>query len=170
MSRNDKNEITTLTLLDGVAGCAEIDLPIGRFVRVEGNDALFVVEAGDGCDGCALGLDALEKRPFPCDAFACCESDRRDETDVILRRVADVNEPEARRQLKKRRRQAPFVDLGDLRRALAVYAVDRPVAIRLPDGRKFAVADVRLDRDFEPPEAAPVLLIAGAEQEARNEL
>lgn len=62
---------------------------------------------------------------------------------------------------ERRRRQGPFVDLGDLRRALAVFAVDRPVKIQLPDGSVFAVADVRRDRDFEPPEAAPVLLIAG---------
>ena len=74
------------------------------------------------------------------------------------------------RMRELRRRDGYFVDVGDLRRALAVCAVDRPVAIRLPDGSVFAVADVRLDRDFEPPEAAPVLLIAGAEQEARNEL
>ena len=72
---------------------------------------------------------------------------------------------------ERRRRQGPFVDLDDLRRALAVYAVDRPVEIRLPDGRKFAVADVRLDRESgEPVEDATVLLIAGEEQEARNEL
>ena len=62
---------------------------------------------------------------------------------------------------ERRRRDDSFIDVGDLRRALAVCAVDRPVAIRLPDGRRFAVADVRLDRDFEPPDAAPVLLIAG---------
>ena len=69
----------------------------------------------------------------------------------------------------KRRRNKN--DVGDLRRALAVHAVDRPVAIRLPDGRKFAVADVRLDRESgEPVEDAAVLLIAGAEREARNEL
>ena len=69
----------------------------------------------------------------------------------------------------KRRRNKN--DLGDLRRALAVHAVDRPVAIRLPDGRRFAVADVRLDRESsEPVEKAAVLLIAGAEREARNEL
>ncbi|MBQ7110697.1 MAG: hypothetical protein IJO06_05700 [Thermoguttaceae bacterium] len=72
---------------------------------------------------------------------------------------------------KRRRRDGSFVDVGDLRRALAVFAVDRPVAIRLPDGRRFAVADVRLDRESgEPVEDAAVLLIAGAEQEARNEL
>ena len=72
---------------------------------------------------------------------------------------------------KRRRRDGSFVDVGDLRRALAVFAVDRPVAIRLPDERKFAVADVRLDRESgEPVEDATVLLIAGAEQEARNEL
>ena len=72
---------------------------------------------------------------------------------------------------KRRRRDGYFADLGDLRRALAVFAVDRPVAIRLPDGRKFAVADVRLDRESgEPVEDATVLLIAGEEQEARNEL
>lgn len=72
---------------------------------------------------------------------------------------------------ERRRRQGPFVDLGDLRRALAVCAVDRPVKIQLQDGRRFAVADVRLDRESgEPVEDATVLLIAGAEQEARNEL
>ena len=69
----------------------------------------------------------------------------------------------------KRRRNKN--DVGDLRRALAVHAVDRPVAIRLPDGRKFAVADVRLDRESgEPVEDAAVLLIAGEERETRNEL
>ena len=72
---------------------------------------------------------------------------------------------------KRRRRDGSFVDVGDLRRALAVYAVDRPVKIQLPDGSVFAVADVRLDRDSgEPVEDAAVLLIAGAEREARNEL
>ena len=72
---------------------------------------------------------------------------------------------------KRRRRDGYFADLGDLRRALAVYAVDRPVAIRLPDGRRFAVADVRLDRESgEPVEDAAVLLIAGADRETRNEL
>ena len=72
---------------------------------------------------------------------------------------------------ERRQRKDVFVDLGDLRRALAVFAVDRPVAIRLPDGRRFAVADVRLDRESgEPVEDATVLLIAGEEQEARNEL
>ena len=72
---------------------------------------------------------------------------------------------------ERRQRKDIFVDLGDLRRALAVFAVDRPVAIRLPDGRKFAVADVRLDRESgEPVADAAVLLTAGEEQEARNEL
>ena len=72
---------------------------------------------------------------------------------------------------ERRQRKDVFVDVGDLRRSLAVFAVDRPVAIRLPDGRRFAVADVRLDRDSgEPVEDAAVLLIAGKEQEARNEL
>ena len=72
---------------------------------------------------------------------------------------------------ERRQRKDVFVDVGDLRRALAVFAVDRPVAIRLPDGRRFAVANVRLDRDSgEPVEDAAVLLIAGEEQEARNEL
>ncbi|MBR4104925.1 MAG: hypothetical protein IKK39_12810 [Thermoguttaceae bacterium] len=81
------DEITTLTLLDGVAGCAEIDLPIGRLVRVEGDAAsLFVVEAGAGC---ALDPDVFDDPPFPCEAFACCECWRRDETNVILRRVDD---------------------------------------------------------------------------------
>ena len=80
--------ITTLTLLDGVAGCDEIDLPIGRLVRIEGDAAsLFVVEAGDGCGGCALDPAVFEDPPFPCEAFACCECDRRDETNVIFRRV-----------------------------------------------------------------------------------
>lgn len=81
------DEITTLTLLDSVAGCDEIDLPIGRLVRVEGNDALFVVEAEDDCAGCALDPDVFDDPPFPCKAFACCEYRRRDETNVILRRV-----------------------------------------------------------------------------------
>ncbi|MBQ8362448.1 MAG: hypothetical protein IJX36_00795 [Thermoguttaceae bacterium] len=89
MNRNNKAEITTLTLLDGVAGCAEIDLPIGRLVRVEGNDALFVVEVGDVCGGCALDPDAFDDPPFPCEAFACCACERRDETSAILRRVED---------------------------------------------------------------------------------
>ncbi|MBQ9798745.1 MAG: hypothetical protein IJO40_02260 [Thermoguttaceae bacterium] len=72
---------------------------------------------------------------------------------------------------ERRQRKDVFVDLGDLRRALAVFAVDRPVAIRLPDGRRFAVADVRLDRESgEPVEDATVLLIAGEERETRNEL
>ena len=67
---------------------------------------------------------------------------------------------------RRRPRNGEFVDVGDLRRALAVCAVDRPVAIRLPDGRRFAVADVRLDRDSGGPvEDAAVLLIAGNEQE-----
>ena len=69
----------------------------------------------------------------------------------------------------KRRRQNDFVDVGDLRRALAVFAVDRPVKIRLPDGSEFAVADVRLDRDFEPLEDAPVLLIAATRQTREEE-
>ena len=94
--------ITTLTLLDGVAGCDDIDLPIGRLVRVEGNDALFVVEAGDVCGGCALDPDVFDDPPFPCEAFACCYCNRRDETSVILRRVEGsddaANESEARRQ------------------------------------------------------------------------
>lgn len=72
--------------------------------------------------------------------------------------------------MKRRQRQnGSFVDLGDLRRALAVCAVDRPVAIRLPDGRRFAVADVRLDRDSGAPvEEAAVLLVAGAERAPIN--
>jgi len=97
------DEITTLALLDGVAGCDEIDLPIGRLVRVEGDDAsLFVVEAGDGCGGCALDPDVFDDPPFPCESFACCGGWRRDETSVILRRVEGsndaANESEARRQ------------------------------------------------------------------------
>ncbi len=94
--------ITTLTLLDGVAGCDEIDLPIGRLVRIKGDNALFVVEAGDSCAGCALDGIVYVAPPFPCDAFACCEHERRDETSVILRRVEGsddaANESEARRQ------------------------------------------------------------------------
>ncbi len=71
----------------------------------------------------------------------------------------------------KRRRNGEFVDVGELRLALAVYAVDRPVEIWLPDGRKFPVVDVRLDRDSGGPiEDAAILLIAGDEREARNEL
>ncbi|MBQ2848947.1 MAG: hypothetical protein IJE77_00575 [Thermoguttaceae bacterium] len=67
----------------------------------------------------------------------------------------------------KRRRSKN--DVGDLRRALAVHAVDRPVAIRLPDGRKFAVADVRLDRESgEPVEEAAVLLIAANVDERKE--
>ncbi len=37
MKRKTVDDVTTLTLLDGVAGCDEIDLPIGRLVRVEGD-------------------------------------------------------------------------------------------------------------------------------------
>ena len=102
MKRKTVDEITTLTLLDGVAGCDEIDLPIGRLVRVEGDAAsLFVVEASDCCGDCALYPYVYEDPPFPCEAFACCECDRRDETDVILRRVegsgaTPPTEPEAR--------------------------------------------------------------------------
>ena len=42
----------------------------------------------------------------------------------------------------KRRRKGndEFADVGELRNALAVCAVDRPVKIRLPDGRKFAAS------------------------------
>ena len=56
MKRKTVDEITTLTLLDGVAGCA-------------------------------LDPDVFDDPPFPCEAFACCDCDRRDETSVILRRV-----------------------------------------------------------------------------------
>ena len=72
---------------------------------------------------------------------------------------------------KRRRRDGSFVDVGDLRRALAVYAVDRPVKIRLPDGSEFAVGAVRRDRDFGPLEDAPVLLIAANvdKQEKKND-
>lgn len=104
MTKKTVDGITTLTLLDGVAGCNEIDLPIGRLVRVEGDDAsLFVVEASDYCGDCALYPNVFEDPPFPCEAFACCDCDRRDETNVILRRVegsdaAPSTEPEARRQ------------------------------------------------------------------------
>ncbi|MBQ5789145.1 MAG: hypothetical protein IIW01_02555 [Thermoguttaceae bacterium] len=90
MTKKTVDGITTLTLLDGVAGCNEIDLPIGRLVRVEGDDAsLFVVEALDYCGDCALYPNVFEDPPFPCEAFACCDCDRRDETNVILRRVDD---------------------------------------------------------------------------------
>lgn len=86
MKRKTNDEITTLTPADAV-GCAEVDLPIGRLVRIEGDDALFVVEAGEGCAGCALDGDVFDDPPFPCEAFACCDCDRRDETNVILRRL-----------------------------------------------------------------------------------
>ena len=86
MKRKTNDEITTLTPADAV-GCAEVDLPIGRLVRIKGDDALFVVEAGDSCAGCALDGIVYVAPPFPCDAFACCEHERRDETSVILRRV-----------------------------------------------------------------------------------
>lgn len=70
---------------------------------------------------------------------------------------------------ERRQRKDVFVDVGDLRRALAVHAVDRPVAIRLPDGRRFAVADVRLDRESgEPVEEAAVLLIAANVDERKE--
>ena len=174
MNRNDKNEKTTLTVYNAEDGVNKVDLPVGRLVRFEENDAsLFVVEAASGCASCALDGGDEEETLFPCEAFACCESRRRDGTSVILRRVEGSDDGAlAERALTIcRRRYGPFVDLDDLRRALAVYNVDRPVAIRRPDGRKFAVADVRLDRDSgEPVEDAAVLLIAGEEQEARNEL
>ncbi len=72
---------------------------------------------------------------------------------------------------ERRQRDGSFVDVGDLRRALAVCAVDRPVKIRLPDGSEFAVGAVRRDRDFEPLEDAPVLLIAANvdKQEKKND-
>lgn len=104
MTKRTVDGITTLTLLDGVAGCNEIDLPVGRLVRVEGDAAsLFVVEASDYCGDCALYPNVFEEPPFPCEAFACCDCDRRDETNVILRRLegsdaAPSTEPEARRQ------------------------------------------------------------------------
>lgn len=87
MKRKTNDEITTLTPADAV-GCAEVDLPIGRLVRVEGDAAsLFVVEASDYCGDCALYPNVFEEPPFPCEAFACCDCDRRDETNVILRRL-----------------------------------------------------------------------------------
>ncbi|MBR2002556.1 MAG: hypothetical protein IJ991_00070 [Thermoguttaceae bacterium] len=174
MNRNDKNEKTTLTVFDVEDGVNKVDLPVGRLVRFEENDAsLFIVEAASGCASCALNGANEEETLFHCEAFACCESRRRDGTDVILRRVEGSDDGAlAERALTIcRRRYGPFVDLNDLRRALAVYNVNRSVEIKLPDGRKFAVADVRLDRDSgEPVEDAAVLLIAGAEREARNEL
>ena len=48
---------------------------------------------------------------------------------------------------ERRRRDGSFADVDDLRRALAVLVVERPVEIRLSDGSKFAVADVRRDRE-----------------------
>lgn len=174
MNRNDKNEKTTLTVYNAEDGVNKIDLPVGRLVRFEENDAsLFVVEAAIGCASCALNGANEEETLFPCEAFACCGSRRRDGTDVILRRVEGSDDGAlAERALTIcRRRYGPYVDLDDLRRALAVYNVDRSVEIKLPDGRKFAVADVRLDHESgEPVEDTAVLLIAGAEQEARNEL
>ncbi len=174
MNRNDKNEKTTLTVYNAEDGVNKIDLPVGRLVRFEENDAsLFVVEAAIGCASCALDGANEEETLFPCEAFACCGSRRRDGTSVILRRVEGSDDGAlAERALTIcRRRYGPCVDLDDLRRALAVYNVDRSVEIKLPDGRRFAVADVRLDRESgEPVEDAAVLLIAGAEQEARNEL
>ena len=104
MTKRTVDGITTLTLLDGVAGCNEINLPVGRLVRVEGDAAsLFVVEASDYCGDCALYPNVFEEPPFLCEAFACCDCDRRDETNVILRRLegsdaAPSTEPEARRQ------------------------------------------------------------------------
>ncbi|MBQ2848970.1 MAG: hypothetical protein IJE77_00695 [Thermoguttaceae bacterium] len=90
MKRKTDDGVTTLTRLDG-AGCVEVDLPIGRLVRIKGDAALFVVEAGDSCAGCALDGIVYVAPPFPCDAFACCEHERRDETSVILRRVDDAS-------------------------------------------------------------------------------
>ena len=70
---------------------------------------------------------------------------------------------------RRRRRRDVFVDVGELRNALAVHAVDRPVKIRLPDGREFPVADVRLDRDSGAPvEEAAVLLIAANVDERKE--
>lgn len=59
----------------------------------------------------------------------------------------------------KRARKSPLVDVGALRVALGVYAVARPVAIRLPDGREFPIAEVRLDCEA-PFDAAAVHLVA----------
>ena len=71
--------------------------------------------------------------------------------------------------MRRNRRESPVADVGDLRRALAVCAVDRPVKIRLPDGREFPVADVRLDRDSGAPvEEAAVLLIAANVDERKE--
>ncbi len=100
--RQTVDEATTLTPADFATCRGEVDLPIGRFVRIEGNDALFIVEEKESCASCALDPDVFDDPPFPCDAFACRECDRRDETSVILRRVEGsegaANEPEARRQ------------------------------------------------------------------------
>lgn len=60
----------------------------------------------------------------------------------------------------KRVRKRPLVDVGALRVALGVYAVDRPVAIRLPDGREFPIAEVRLDCEGASFDAAAVHLVA----------
>ena len=96
-------------------------------------------------------------------------------TDAKIATQRRRSNPEARNELqsskrdKRRRRESPVADVGELRRALAVCAVDRPVKIRLPDGREFPVADVRLDRDFEPIEDASVLLIAGNDETPADE-
>lgn len=101
--RQTVDETTTLTPADFATCRGEIDLPIGRLVRIEGNDALFIVEEKESCASCALDPDVCDAPPFPCDAFACREIDRRDETSVILRRAegsdaAPSSESEARRQ------------------------------------------------------------------------
>lgn len=99
--RQTVDETTTLTPADFATCRGEIDLPIGRLVRIEGNDALFIVEEKESCASCALDPNVFDDPPFPCDAFACRECDRRDETSVILRRAegsADApNDPAARR-------------------------------------------------------------------------
>ena len=72
--------------------------------------------------------------------------------------------------MKRRRKgNGEFADVGELRRALAVYAVDRPVKIRLPDGRVFPVADVRLDRDSGGPIEDAALLLIAANADERKE-
>lgn len=102
INQNAKVEITTLTGSDFEGRADKIDLPVGRLVRIEGDDATFIVEPGDACDDCALDGAPYKEMLFFCKAFACLACVRRDETCVILRRLegfgAASTEPEARRQ------------------------------------------------------------------------
>lgn len=75
--------------------------------------------------------------------------------------------------MRSQLRTKPFVDVGDLRRALAFYAVDRPVKIRLPDGREFPILDVQLEDYPQKPfdeakfRRATLLFIAQSEEEGK---